>query len=273
MLRAMLPVLLGPMLLTYEFPPEVRSLYDVDVRFDGYVPVMGGTKGQIDVKMTVAVQGGKPDADGRPQVTSEIDRFGMQLNGAKMPFDRSNVLSYFPKTTVSIDPRGKVLKTDAPNLSLPVKLPGLDVKRFPDITYLLLEFPEAGIETGQTFEFKKTFGGSEATYQVTVQEIAEGKAKFNIRVRQAYSAVEDSRGNPVEADAARNSVETSVEGTGTAEFDLNLKQVVSAEIVADAVSKVKDIESGETGERKLRTTLKVQRQGLQKLGTLRTLSR
>jgi hypothetical protein len=256
----MLAALAFGTLLAYQFPVGVRQTYEVDVQFEGFVPMLGGIEGKVDVAIKLAVRGLEPDGEGRPQVVSEIEEFGLKLNDARMPFERQNLDRFFPKTTVSIDPRGKVLATDAPDRVLPGRLPGLDVQRFPDITYLPIEFPSEGIAAGQTFRFTKTFNGSVANYTVTPGEPQENLVPLTIEVEQRYTTFEDGRANLVAKERAKEEVETTVAGKGEARFDLAVKQVRDLRIVADAEARVRPVAGEGERTRRLRTILTVKRE-------------
>src|SRR5687767_982134 len=119
--------------LTYSFPPAEPRQYDVSVHFEGYVPLFGGQPdANVEVKMQVEAVGLKPDAEGNPQVTNEIKQLQLMMNGTELPLQPESITRFFPKSTISMTPFGKVLKNDAPDKKLPVRLPGLHVRRFPD---------------------------------------------------------------------------------------------------------------------------------------------
>ena len=58
-------------------------------------------------------------------------------------------------------------ESDAPNVKLPVRLPGLDVKRFPDITYVPIQFPDRELKTGDTIHIK----GHSTDFMQTVESM------------------------------------------------------------------------------------------------------
>jgi hypothetical protein len=252
----MLIPLLTSLVLTYAFPPGRAVQYDMSVRFQGYVQVFGGKDADIELQMIVEATGQEPDGEGRLQASSEIKSVAMRVNGADMPIEPKNITRFFPRTTISYTPEGKVLKTDAPETKLPVKLPALDPKRFPDISYLPVEFPTGGIEQGKTFEFSKAFGDSQVVFKVTPVAIAEATVNLELRMTQEYSQFEDRFGNPVEAKPAIKVV-TRVTGEGVGAFDRRRGIMAKLQVVANAASVATDLGSGKTSERKLKTTLSV----------------
>lgn len=256
MLSLLLSSLLVP--ISYGFTPGVKATYDVEVIFNGYIPIFGGQEGKVEVSMSVDVEGLAPDAEKRARAASEIKAFGVVFNGSKLPLGLDAVQSFFPRTTVSLSAEGKVLKTDAPDLSLPVRLPGLDVKRFPDITYLPIEFPSEGIEEGKAFTFKKQFGDSNALYTVTPISIKEDSVELDVKMAQTYTVLEDAGLNVVKDEKeAVSRVSTELSGAGKVVFDRKRGMAGSILIDTTAVSKVTTIKTKETTERKLATTLKV----------------
>jgi hypothetical protein len=117
--------------VAYRFPLDRPLQYDVQVVFEGYIPLLGGQEGKVEVNLGVKVQGLAPDSDAKPRAASELNAFKILFNGADLTaIGLDSAKAYFPKTTVSLTPEGRVLKTDAPDVEIPVRLPGLDVKRF-----------------------------------------------------------------------------------------------------------------------------------------------
>ena len=194
----------------------------------------------------------------RARAASELTSVKLLYNDAVMPMDLKNVQAYFPRTTISLSPQGKVLKTDAPDVVLPMRLPGLDAKRFPDISYVPIEFPEAGIEVGKPWTFKKSLGGSEALYTVNPTKIDADHAYLDVKISQSYETFEDLHHNPVAQDKApAYKIATTLSGSGTATFDraLGVITLFSGQTEADSV--VTDMASTKTSPRKLKTTIQV----------------
>ncbi len=242
--------------LQYRFNAAAHLDYDVQVVFDGFIPILGGQEALVDVKMSVAVDGLSADAEGRPRASSEIKEFKLVFNDFPLPWGVENVTGVFPKTTVSMTPEGKVVKTDAPDIQLPVRLPGLHVKRFPDITYVPIVFPTEGVEVGKSWSFTKAFGDSDVKYTVTPKSIDDKTAQLTIHIEQKYTVLEDESTNVVEEKDAVNRVTTEVLGDGEAVFDRTRGAMLSIEIRAVASGSVVDLKTGAKSERQLKTTLK-----------------
>ncbi len=164
----------------YRFEPKTDLTYDVKVSFDGFLPLLGGNEGKADVIMVVRVKGQAAEGS-ELKATNEINSCEILFNGARLPLSLENVIDYFPKTTIQVTPQGKITKNDAPNRNLPVRLPGLDVRRFPDITYVPIEFPAEGITEGKSWTFSKVFGESELTYTCTLTAIRNDRALLNVK--------------------------------------------------------------------------------------------
>jgi len=253
----MISLLLLSTLVQYGFSPATMAAYDVTVAFEGYLPIIGGKEGKVDLEMSVLVEGQPADADGAAQVASEIRTFKMSLNKVLMPFTEKNVADFFPRTTISVSPFGKQLKTNAPDKVLPVRLPGLDVKRFPAITYLPIEFPSEGIEIGQPYHFKKAFGDTDVDYEVTPVSISDDEVGLKVHLSQTYVSFEDAVHNPVKEDKAAIRISTDVTGDGTATFDRRVGLIKDTKLVADAVGKAVDVKTNESTDRHLKTTLTI----------------
>ena len=245
------------LLVTYLIGPGVSNMYEVDVEFNGFLPVLGGRVGKASVAMQVEVKGLTPTVSGNPRASSEIKSLQLMFNKAVMPFGPANVQEFFPKTTIEFTKFGRMLATDAPDVKLPVRLPGLDVKRFPDITYLPIEFPEVGLEIGKTFKFKKPFGDAEVTYEVTPTQVEGDISHLTIKVDQHFNSFEDEHHNPVVEDQAAVKISTDVVGEGKADFDLHKGILSILELKATASSHVQNLKTLATSDRKLETGLKV----------------
>lgn len=241
----------------YSFPSDKALTYDVSVGFDGYIPVFGGQQGEVNVLLSYAVKG-EAEQEGKAAVSGDITAFEVIFNGAKMPFQLESVKQYFPRTTVLYAPNGSILKNDAPDLQLPVKLPGLDVKRFPDITYLPIEFPEAGIEQGTAWTYRKSFGDSTVTYTITPTSVNDERVEMDVSLDQEYASFEDSSRNPTLSEPdADYKISTVVKGMGKATFSRVQGVVESFQVTADATSQATEIKTGNKEDRKLTTKLLV----------------
>lgn len=239
--------------ILYAFPPGQKITYSMTVSFDGYLPVLGGKNGSAEADLQVGVTGLQPDQSGNPQVRSEIEGLKMTLNGAVLPITAKNVQAFFPPTTIGITPEGRVLKTDAPDAKLGVQLPGLDAKRFPDVSYLPIEFPAEGIELGKPFQFKKRFGPTDMAYTVTPTRVDAVEIDLSVLSSQDYEGYEDSSHNPA-PDSGEYHLFTHVEGKGTVKFDMTRHQVSSAHLEATAKTHVT---GPPNSDRELRTVLDV----------------
>jgi len=256
----MLPILAYAVLSTpirYVIPVGTPLRIDVKVTFDGYLPVLGGVNGKTTVDLRVGVSGLPVDEKGNPQAVSEIEDMKISLNGGVLPLGPKNIAEFFPRTTISFSPEGRMLKTDAPDKKLPVQLPGLDAKRFPDITYLPIEFPTTGIEVGKAFTFQKDFGPHRAAYEVTPVSIDEDQITLNVKVQQSWTSWEDARKNPVAESEAKAELKANTAGKGTAVFDRKRGLVREAKIEADTATVVKDLATGAETRRDLNTTLEI----------------
>ena len=251
--------LLAATTFAYSFPASAVN-YKVEINFDGYLPIFGGTTAKVDTAIAMKVMGERADAEGKPQVSTDLTDLKVTFDGEAMPFTVENVRPYFPKTTISISPQGKVLKTNAPNVNLPVRLPGLDVKRFPETTFLPVEFPEDALEVGKSFEYKRPFGDSVVNYVVTPTKIEGNTISLTLKVSQSYETLEDESKNLTtkEADAIYK-VKTEVAGSGTATYDTQKGQLTKMELTADSSSTATTIKGGETEKRQLKTKMTVKR--------------
>lgn len=246
-------LLLAP--LQYSFEAGTRLSYDSTVRFEGFIPILGGNEGTVVVEMGVAVDGLKPNKEDTIRAANEITRFKVTFNEAVLPLDVASVQTYFPRTTISMQKNGKIVESDAPDVKLPVRLPGLDVKRFPDVTYVPLQFPESDLKVGDAWEFKRKFGESDVSYKCTVDSQKGDAVIIKVTIRQEYELLEDAAMEVVkeERDAERR-VKTLMTGEGIVLFETKRGIVEKAEMVNTAVSHVTKIEDGTTSQRKLYTT-------------------
>jgi hypothetical protein len=244
--------------LAFSFPVDVKRTYDVNTVFEGYIPILGGQQGKVEVNLVVGAKGLKPAADGSAQVMSTLEDLKLLFNGAPLPLGLDNAKDYFPPTTISMTPFGATLKTNAPDKDLPVKLPGLDIKRFPDITYLPLQLPEDDAEVGKSYTFKRGFGESDVTYTVTPTKISDDTVEMSVSLTQKYVVTEgENKEITKDPKDAFAKVATDVAGKGTAIFDRQQGVFREVNIAADANSVATEIESKKATERKLHTTLTI----------------
>lgn len=243
--------------IAYGFAPEMKLTYDVKVGFEGFIPVLGGQEGKVDVLMGVAVDGLSPEG-AHQRAASEIKKFKLSFNGAELPLTVDSIKDFFPRTTIQFTPGGRITKTDAPDLKLPVRLPGLDAKRFPDITYLPIEFPEGDVRAGSEWEFKKSFGDSDVVYKCTAAKVTDEAVEVEMTMNQTYTVFEnEAKEVVVDRKDAVNSVATTMTGSGRAVFDRKrgLVKVFSAN--GNSVSTVTDLKTKAESRRTLKMALDV----------------
>jgi hypothetical protein len=245
--------------LAYSFPVDVKRTYDVKTTFEGFIPILGGHEGKVEVEMAVSATGLKAETDGTARVLSTLDDIKVIYNGAPLPFVTiDNAKDYFPPTTITMTRFGATLKTNAPDIELPMKLPGLDIKRFPDITYLPLQLPDGDAEVDAPYTFKKPFGGSDITYTVTPTKITDDMVEMKVSLVQTYEVLENE-GKEVVKDPkdAVASVKTSMTGKGLVTFDRHLGVFSIVNVEADASSDVTELETKKISQRKLHSVLTI----------------
>ncbi len=253
MITALLALALTP--AVYGLGPSQKLNYDVTLGFDGFLPVMGGNQGEVKVDMGIKVEGLAPKEKDL-QAASTLTGFSLSYNGAPLGLGVETVQEYVPRTVTRMTPAGKVVATDAPNRSLPVRLPGLDIKRLADITYLPLEFPEGGVSVGDVWSFSKAFADSPMKYDCRVVSIDGNRLKVGVKTTQEYENLEDEALQVVkDAKDACAKVKTTMAGAGEVEFDLVRGVVLKSHIKSDSTSISTDLKSGEATERKLTMTL------------------
>jgi hypothetical protein len=145
---------------------------------------------------------------------------------------------------------------------LPVRLPGLDPNRFPEITYLPIQFPNEGVSVGDSWKFTRTFEGADMTYTCTLSSMDDASAKIAVKVHQEQLYYENSSVEVVKSKAdAVNEVRTILDGQGTITWDRKAGLANVVEMTNDATSTVTPISPGTAETRKLKTTFRVTRQG------------
>jgi len=245
--------------LAYSFPAGVTRTYDVAVVFDGYVPLFGGNQGKVEADLVVSAKGLPPATDGSAQVLSSLEDIHVLLDGSPLNVvTKDSAVAFFPPTTITMTPLGETLKTNAPDNTLPVKLPGLDIKRFPDITYIPLQFPPDGVEVGKAYAFKRRFGDSDMTYTVTPSKVDDKEVDMDVSVTQSYTVLEtDGKDVTTERKDAATEVKTDWAGSGTATFDPTLGAFTTVHVDASAHSVVTDLTTKQQSTRDLKTSLSI----------------
>jgi len=248
---------LAATLLAYGWNPELKHTYTMNAQFDGFIPILGGNTGVVDTEMTIRVEGADSSAGHRGAV-SELTAFKISFNGASLPLGLESAQEYFPKTTTQFRADGTVTKSDAPNVKPPVRLPGLDVQRFPDITYLPLILPGESVEVGAKWSFEKSFDGAPMTYDCELVRQSGTQAVIAVKVKQLQEYLENSALEPTtDTAAAQNKVKTDLTGTGTVVFDTTKGIALYVLMKNEAKSVITPIAGGETSTRDLKTTFKV----------------
>jgi hypothetical protein len=257
---------LGVALVTgaYRFDASTQLNYDVNVVFDGFLPILGGNTGTADVKLGVRVGGLAPKEEAM-RATSELTAFELSFNGGKLPLDLTSAQVYFPKTTANLNEKGKVLSSDAPNITLPVRLPGLDVKRFPEITYVPIEFGTVDLVVGSKWSFDRNFGDTPIKYECEVKELKTGGiVAISVTIQQEYETLENESLEIVpEIKAATSRVKTTLEGSGLVLFDSIKGVAAMVDMSNKSLSTVTEIATGKTSTRQLNSMLKVKLKGFE----------
>jgi hypothetical protein len=248
-----LGLLLAP--LQYSFEPGTKLDYRSTIVFEGFIPILGGNEGTVVVEMGVTVEGLARTKPENARSANEITSFRVTFNDAPLPFDASSVQSYFPRTTINVAPSGKIVETDAPNVQLPVRLPGLHVRHFPDVTYVPIEFPKDGPKIGEPWGFTRKFGDSDVVYECWLVEQKGDVAKVAVKLSQEYEVLENAALEVVtEEKNAERRVKTVLTGAGTVVFDTKRGIVTRAEMVNVAESDATKLVDGTKSRRDLKTT-------------------
>lgn len=246
---------------SFDFPVGSESKFNVKIQFDGFIPLFGGKVGKADVDMVVRALGVEPKKPDLQSVDSEIIELKAVAFGSTLPLNKNNIGQFFPRAIATIETSGLVKHNDAPQISMPVKLPGLDSTRLPEISYVPLVLDEASVKAGKSYEFSRVFNGSPIKYKVTPGGEALEKESFLIEVNQETSGFEDAYGNPAEESGAKSKLKTVLTGKGMAIFNYKLRKfdVVVVETTGD--TDVTNIKTGKTSKRTLKTTLTIVREG------------
>ncbi len=248
--------------IVFGFTPSTVHRFDVDVQFKGFLPLFGGREGEARVKIVAIASGVEPKESGNFAVESEIEEFGVEMNGNELPFTKDNVQSFFPKAIAEFKASGEMVRNDAPKVAMPVRLPGLDSQRFPEVSYLPIQLPPDGAEVGKTYKFDKSFGGSPVRYVAKVEAVTDETVKISFTLNQEFDSFENGFGNPVPSEKeASKKVETVLSGEGSGEF--SRKVGVFQVFTVTAVSKAKVFDLKKPGsvptERTLKNVLTIKR--------------
>lgn len=243
-------------LFAYAFVIGTSASFDVNVQFEGWIPIFGGREGKANVNMTVVATAQKSD-----EVESYISKIEAEAFGVQLPLNSSNVDQFFPKATAVFDATGMVTKNSAPAIKMPAKLPGLDSQRLPEISFLPLVLPKAELKKGEVYTFSRSYGGQDFKYTVTLGEEAESGATFSLKLASKRDGFEDAYGNALETEkGAKKKAHSDLEGSGTARFNKAVGGFDKVEVETIEVTTTEPISGGKKTDKKLRTTLKIKRQ-------------
>ncbi|MEZ5162184.1 MAG: hypothetical protein R2688_00220 [Fimbriimonadaceae bacterium] len=240
---------------TYQIKPTTDLSYDFKMIFDGFLPILGGNEGTADIDMVVKVKGELGGENGNMSASTEITKFEMAFNGGKLPLTLDMVTDVFPKSSITFTPRGEIVKNTAPDKKPPVRLPGLDVKRFPDITFLPIIFSEKELKAGEEWQFKKSFDGADMTYTCSFGEPSGDTLPVKIAIKQDYTVLENDSMEVVPKEDAVREVTTHMTGTGEANFDTKRGIFTYVKMKNVAKSEATDFDSKEKTERVLKQEL------------------
>lgn len=244
--------------LAYAYPIDAYTHYDVKVELNGYLPVLSGREGVAKLDFAMKVQGKRATASDQQVLSHELTSFRVTLNDSVLPFNVDNVRAFFPLTTIELAPSGKVTKTDAPKKTLPAAIPGLDVQRLPELTYLPIEFPQHDLQIGSKWDFSRLINGAPFNYHCELSEVSEKTLKVWVSFDQTAKNFEDDELQRVPSrEGAAFEVTTGLSGTGTLVFYRQPMTLKSSEVEVNSRSEVVGITSDFRGERKLKTTLRV----------------
>ena len=245
--------------LAYGLGPSQSVNYDVQIQYDGMIPILGGNEGKAEVRLGVRVLGLAPGKSER-RASQELTRAEIFFNEGKLPLSFEAIQDFLPKTTLDFTSRGQVVATDAKSRDLPVRLPGLDERRIPDLVFLTLEFPEEAPEVGESWTFERKFGEGPLKTTCKLVALENDEARVEIQVEQTYSVLEDSAMQVVsEPLDAVNEVKTTFTATGEVRFDTRRGVLRMMRQAGKAVSEVRSKSTGETTRRELKTSVLVAR--------------
>lgn len=240
--------------------PETPVEYGVRINFDGYLPILGGIENKVKVDLGLEVKS-LASKEERLQLRYSLKSFDLALrdgesdNFVSMKFPFEDAKEYFPDSKVTYTRKGNILETTAPDGKMPVRLPGLHSQHLPDVTFLLLQFPEKEVDENEKWTYTRRFGDSDVRYEVVYRGKEEKGERFDVELSQSYETLEDLNHNPVSTrEKAEYLVKTTVKGSGVVYFS-GLSGVISyAEIRAEAVSSVESLKGALEKSRKLVTT-------------------
>ena len=245
----------------YDFPVGSDTKFNVTVAFDGYIPLFGGKVGKANVDFVVSAKSVPEKSPALMAVESEIIELKAVAFGATLPLNKNNIGQFFPKATATFDTTGLVKYNSAEAVNMPVKLPGLDSQRLPEISYVPLIVKPETFATGTSYEFDRTFNGAAIHYKVTPTKMENGRQTLSIEVSQDSDGFEDAYGNPAEEAAAKFKLKTHLTGTGSAIFNAEKSMFDKVVVETNAETDVTNLKSTKETKRNLKTTLTIVRDG------------
>lgn len=214
----------------YSFLTAEPVKYQMSLQLEGDLPLVKWTKGVSTVGVEFEVTG-KAGDNGNRAATHKLTKFESTLNGSKLPFTLANVAAFFPETSITFEPGGKILSTNAPKKSMPNAIPGFDAQRFPEMSYLPIEFPKNIDQLGFQWEFERILGDAPMKTKAKLAKVNKGETcMIEFTLSQSVTTYENEGQKSVPKDSAEFEVKTESSGVGVAEFSatgyltkLNLK--------------------------------------------------
>ena len=248
----------------YIFSSKSPAYYQVSLKFDGFVPVFGGQKGDATAKFDLEVkptapQTASPDsAKAIITVLASLKSFALSFNGALLPVSLKDALKFFSPTRYSFMPDGSKLTVFGAVKLPPVRLPGLDMAHVPRLSFLPCELPTVA---GQLLTYSEPIpGGSEnVTVSFHPDATRSGMLDFAIQENSKSTYLQDVADQVVtdraNADAEVKMVDT---GKGSGKFDVGKHQFVSFTMTDDIVSTVHSLHDGTVLQHHLKRTVLIQ---------------
>jgi hypothetical protein len=237
-------------LLQYRWVQDKVARYEIQVEFDGYLPIFGGRNAKALVLLGLEVAG-----RGDNKAGYRVTAFSMKLDETPLSFNEKNIQGFFPPADVTFKPSGEVSETSAPKTKLPFRLPGLDPQRLPDISFAPIVFPERLVGAGEMWTYRKVLNGATTQYDAKLRTLNADNAEVDVEIRQSTTFGEDASGAVVELSKATRTLESETKGEASATFDPRAGQLTGASIRATTV----DSPSDGTSARTLKTTILVKR--------------
>lgn len=233
-----------------------ETSYQMAVSYDGYLPLLGGVETRAEVALGFTVRG-----QGGSEASSALTAFKVSLlekatgEMKPLPLTLDNARAFFPESTVSFKPTGEILGTTARDTRLPLRLPGLHAKHLPDMTFLILQFPEEPFEKGSSWKFSRKFDDSPLEFTAAYLGKEQDGHKFELKMLQTYETYEDTHRNETTKEKAAANVQTKVDGSGFVWFDGG--KIVKCSLTANADSRVISLAGEPERKRSLKTQVNI----------------